>query len=44
MISNTSGVLRDYILLKFIEIIKLISPNSVINKTIFIGKKLQTKT
>ena len=49
MISNTSGVKlsRLYILLKITsaEIIKLISPNSVINKTIFNSeKKLQTKT
>ncbi len=39
LISNTSGIklIRFYILLKMtsLEIIKLISPNSVINKTIF---------
>ena len=43
MISNTSGIklARFYILLKItsLEIIKLISPNSVINKTIFNSDK-----
>jgi len=43
LISNTSGIklIRFYILLKItsLEIIKLISPNSVINKTIFNSDK-----
>ena len=43
LVSNTSGVklTRIYILLKMtsIEIIKLISPNSIINKTIFNSEK-----
>ena len=43
LISNTSGIkiIRFYILLKItsFEIIKLISPNSVINKTIFGSEK-----
>ena len=43
LISNTSGIklIRFYILLKMtsLEIIKLISPNSVINKTIFSSDK-----
>ena len=43
IISNTSGIklIRFYILLKItsLEIIKLISPNSVINKTIFNSDK-----
>ena len=43
LISNTSGIklIRFYILLKitYSEIIKLISPNSVINKTIFNSDK-----
>ena len=43
LISNTSGVklTRFYILLKItsLEIIKLISPNSIINKTIFNSDK-----
>ena len=43
LISNTSGIklIRFYILLKItsLEIIKLISPNSIINKTIFNSDK-----
>ena len=43
LISNTSGIklMRFYILLKItsLEIIKLISPNSIINKTIFNSEK-----
>ena len=43
LISNTSGIklIRFYILLKMtsLEIIKLISPNSIINKTIFNSDK-----
>ena len=43
LISNTSGIklIRFYILLKItsLEIIKLISPNSIINKTIFNSEK-----